>query len=102
MIPRLLRLLTLQDGRQVLTVHGRVLIHPEKAEDRWRDVVGGNVEVTALASPFALWVPHHEDDICQFGIEGVGELPRVAVLPEEVAVIGDDHEQGLLHYPELV
>ena len=47
-------------------------------------------------------VPYHEDNIRRLGIEGVGELPGVAVLPEEVAVVGDDYEQGILHYPEFV
>src|ERR687898_52881 len=63
MVPRLLWLLTFQDRPQILTVHGLVLLHPEEAKDRRRDVVGRHVEVAALASPVALWVPHHEDDI---------------------------------------
>src|SRR5919107_1860270 len=102
MVPRLQGLLTLQYGRQVLTVHRLGLLHSEEATDRGRDVVGRSVEVAALASPLATWVPHHEHYICQLGVEGVGELTRVAVLPEKVAVVGDDHEQGLLHQPELV
>src|SRR5919112_5372006 len=102
MVPRLLWCLPLQNRPQILTVHGLVLFHPEVAKNRWCDVVGRNVEVAALASPIALWAPHHEDDICQLGVERVGQLPRVAVLSQEVAVVGDDHEQGLLHYPEIV
>src|SRR5215204_4642539 len=101
-LPGPLGALALQQGHQVLAVHRLGLLYAEEAQDRWRDVVGRGEEVRALARRLALGVPYHEEGVGELRVEGVRGLACVAMLPEEVAVVGDDHEQGSLHNFKLV
>lgn len=94
--------LAVQDRREILPLHRSGWLDAEHAENRWRNVVGGGVEVARLSGPLAFRMPDHEHRIGKLRVQSVAELAGVAVFAEEATVIADDDEKRVVHEAEIV
>jgi len=93
--------LTLEQYREILAVHRRGRLYPQKTQHRRSDVVGRGEIVARFSGPRPFGMADKEDDVRDLRPQRVGGFADDAVFAVGDAMVGDDHEQRIIEELEL-